>query len=78
MTRVLATHGKVAESQVLTVNAQLANDKLASVKTANTLRLSMINLLQLLELRDTAGFDIVPVALDTLIGSICFAKITIP
>ena len=45
MTRVLATHGKVA---------------------ANTLRLSMINLLQLLELRDTAGFDIVPVALDTL------------
>ena len=66
MTRVLATHGKVAESQVLTVKAQLANDELASVKAANTLRLSMINLLQLLELRDTAGFDIVPVALDTL------------
>lgn len=66
MTRVLVTHGKVAESQVLTVKAQLANDELASVKAANTLRLSMINLLQLLELRDTAGFDIVPVALDTL------------
>ena len=30
MTKVLAEHGKVAESQVLTVRAQLANDELTS------------------------------------------------
>ena len=58
MTKVLAEYGKVAESQVLTVRAQLANDELTFIKAENALRLSFVDLIQLLELRDTADFDI--------------------
>lgn len=50
VTRILATHGKVPESQVLDVQAQLSNDELSATKADNTLRLSWVDLAQLLEI----------------------------
>ena len=67
MTKVLAEHGKVAESQVLTVRAQLANDELTFIKAENALRLSFVDLIQLLELRDTVDFDIAVIKIDTVL-----------
>ncbi len=66
MTRLLAEHGKVAESQILDVKAQLADDELAAVKAENTLRLSVVELVQLLELHDADSFDIATIELDTI------------
>lgn len=66
MTKILAGHGKVPEAQVLDVKAQLADDELAAVKAENRLRLSVVELVQLLELHDTDSFDIATIELDTI------------
>ena len=66
MTKVLAEHGKVAESQVLDVRAQLADDELTVVKAENTLRLSIVDLAQLLELKYLDDFDIITIEIDTV------------
>lgn len=36
VTRILVSHGKVAESQILDIEAQLANDELSATKAKNT------------------------------------------
>ena len=64
-TRILASHGKVPESQVLDIQAQLSNDKLSATNANNKLRLSTVDLIQLLELDvhiDT--FSIAPIEID--------------
>lgn len=57
-TRELVNHGKTAESQLLDVEAQVANDELALTKAENNLRLSLLELSQLLELPTLQSFDI--------------------
>jgi outer membrane protein len=64
VTQTLALHGKVPESQVYDVQAQLANDELNVTKAQNTLRLSVVDLVQLLEIKEVGGFDIVTVQED--------------
>lgn len=61
ITEILTTHGKVASSQVFDVQAQRANDELNATKAQNTLRLSVVDLIQLLELKDIEAFDIEPI-----------------
>ena len=58
ITQTLAAHGKVASSQVYDVQAQLANDELSVTKAQSTLKLSVVDLVQLLELEDVESFDI--------------------
>ncbi len=58
VTRILVSHGKVAESQILDIEAQLANDELSATKAKNTLRLSMVDLIQLLEIDQPETFDV--------------------
>lgn len=58
VTETLATHGKVASSQVYDVQAQVANDELNVTKARNTWRLSMVDLIQLLEMKEFDTFDI--------------------
>lgn len=58
ITQELVKHGKVPESQLLDVEAQVANDELTLTKARNTLRLSLLELSQLLELPDIKDFNI--------------------
>lgn len=58
ITESLASHGKIAFSQVFDVQAQSAVDELNATKAQNTLRLSIVDLIQLLELDDVDVFDI--------------------
>lgn len=58
ITQTLASHGKVASSQVYDVQAQVANDELTVTKTQNALRLSVVDLIQLLEMEAFDTFDI--------------------
>lgn len=61
ITETLAIHGKVASSQVYDVQAQRANDELNATKAQNTLRLAMVDLIQLLELKEVNTFGVAPV-----------------
>ncbi|MDR0891938.1 MAG: TolC family protein [Mediterranea sp.] len=65
-THHLVDHGKAPESQLLDVQAQLADDELAATQARNSLRMSVVNLSQLLELEGVETFDVVPVR-DTLL-----------
>jgi Outer membrane protein len=58
VTKTLASHGKIASSQVYDVQAQVANDELNATKAQNSLRLSIVDLIQLLEMEDVETFDI--------------------
>jgi len=58
LTRELVGHGKVPESQLLDVEAQVANDELTLTKARHSLRLSLLELSQLLELPSPEPFDI--------------------
>ncbi len=67
VTRILVSYGKVAESQILDIEAQLANDELSATKANNTLRLSRLDLIQLLELDQPETFDIMQVDTDEIL-----------
>jgi outer membrane protein len=58
VTKTLASHGKIASSQVYDAQAQVANDELNATKAQNSLRLSIVDLIQLLEMEDVDVFDI--------------------
>ena len=58
VTKMLASHGKIPSSQIYDVQAQVANDELNATKAQNTLRLSIVELAQLLEIEDIGTFDI--------------------
>ncbi|MDR2969270.1 MAG: TolC family protein [Tannerellaceae bacterium] len=58
MTQVLVNHGKAPGSQLLEAQAQVSNDELHAVQAYNTLRLSIVDLIQLMELKHSDNFDI--------------------
>ena len=50
-TRILIENGKVPQSQLYDVKAQLADDELVATEARNSLRLSFLDLMQLMELK---------------------------
>jgi outer membrane protein TolC len=67
VTLILIEHGKAPESQLLEVQAQVSNDELRFVQAQNALRLSMIDLIQLMEWKEIEEFDILPVQADSIL-----------
>ncbi|MDH6313079.1 outer membrane protein [Parabacteroides sp. PFB2-10] len=57
-TTFLIENGKSPKSDLFDIRAQLANDKLVATEAKNTLRLSYLDLLQIMELRDFEQFDV--------------------
>lgn len=66
MTQILVNNGKAPGSQLLEVQAQVSNDELQEVQAYNTLRLSIIDLIQLMELKHSGNFDIAPIQTDSI------------
>ncbi len=60
-TQFLIENGKIPHSQLYDVQAQLADDELAVTEAVNTLRLSKLELMQLMELNNTDSFRIAPI-----------------
>jgi outer membrane protein len=58
VTGILVSNGKVAGSQVYDVQAQAADDELNVTRAENALRLSIVDIAQLLEIDDVESFDI--------------------
>lgn len=67
-TKLLIENGKAAQSQVYDIKAQLADDELKATEAKNSLRLSFLDLAQLMELKGFDTFDI-----DSMGGSIAIA-----
>lgn len=57
-TLLLIENGKAPQSQLYDVKAQLADDELTATEAKNSLRLSFLDLIQLMELQDHEEFDI--------------------
>jgi outer membrane protein len=55
----MASLGKIPEGQVYETRAQLAQDKLSATQSLSNLQLSLLDLSQLLDLKDWSNFDIV-------------------
>lgn len=62
-TRLLIENGRAAESMLYDVKAQLADDELTETEARNSLRLSMLDLAQLMELQEGEAFEV-----DTIAG----------
>ncbi len=60
--------GKVPEVDVIQARSQVANAEVDTVNASNNLRLALVDLAQALELTDTRGFDILPLAADEAEG----------
>lgn len=67
-TEILVESGKVAQSQLYDIKAQLAKDELNVTTAKNALELSLLDLSQALNLRDTEGFDIAEPDLSDIIS----------
>ena len=57
-TRILIENGKVPQSQLYDIKAQLADDELVATEARNSLRLSFLDLMQLMELKGEEYFDV--------------------
>nr|WP_302829610.1 TolC family protein [uncultured Bacteroides sp.] len=57
-TKLLIENGKAAQSQLYDVRAQLADDELTATESKNSLRLALLDLMQLMELPGNGRFDI--------------------
>lgn len=57
-TLLLIENGKAPESQLYDIKAQLADDELTATEAENSLRLSVLELMQLMELQGCADFDV--------------------
>lgn len=57
-TLLLIENGKAPESQLYDIKAQLADDELTETEAKNSLRLSVLELMQLMELEGCADFDV--------------------
>ena len=57
-TRILIENRKVPQSQLYDVKAQLADDELVATEARNSLRLSFLDLMQLMELKGEEYFDV--------------------
>jgi outer membrane protein len=62
----LASYGKIPEGQVYEAKAQLAKDKQSATESQNTLKLSLLDLSQLLELKEWNNFDVAQPSIDIL------------
>jgi len=60
----MATYGKIPEGQVYEVKAQLSKDKLNETESQSTLSMSLLDLSQLLDLKEWSNFDIVTPTID--------------
>lgn len=67
-TLLLIENGRAAQSQLYEVRAQLADDELAETEARNSLKLAMLELAQLMELKEYEQFDI-----DSLDGNMAMA-----
>lgn len=72
-TKILIDNGKAAESQLYDVRAQLADDELTATEARNSLRLSFLELVQLMELDEYEDFDV-----DSMNGDIVIADTLSP
>jgi outer membrane protein len=68
-THTLVEAGKVPESQLFDIKAQLAKDELNVTNAQNDLALSLLNLSQALNIRDAGSFDISEPVLGDVIGN---------
>lgn len=57
-TQILIENGKAPQSQLYDVKAQLADDELAATEAGNSLRLSFLDLMQLMEWKNDEYFDV--------------------
>lgn len=57
-TKLLIENGKVSQSQLYDVKAQLADDELAATEAGNSLHMSALELMQLMELKGMEEFDV--------------------
>lgn len=55
---IMASYGKIPEGQVFEARAQLARDKYSALESKSTLQLSVLELAQMLELKEWSNFDI--------------------
>ena len=60
----MASLGKIPQGQVYEAKAQLAKDKFSATESQSNLQLSLLDLSQLLDLKEWSGFDIVEPAID--------------
>jgi outer membrane protein len=66
-TKVLVEESKVSISQLYDIEAQLANEQVALVQAKNTLKLSLLDLAQSLELEQSIDFDVYASETDNII-----------
>jgi outer membrane protein len=64
-TRSLVEAEKVPESQLFDIEAQVANDRVSVISADNTLKLSLLDLAQNLELERSTDFDIIAPEIDS-------------
>lgn len=57
-TKLLIENGRAAESQLYDIKAQLADDELTATEAKNSLRLALLDLAQLMELKGYDTFDV--------------------
>lgn len=55
---IMASYGKIPEGQVFEARAQLAKDKYNALECKSTLQLSLLELAQMLELKEWSNFDV--------------------
>ncbi|WP_300698126.1 TolC family protein [Bacteroides sp.] len=72
-TKLLIDNGKISQSQLYDVRAQLADDELVATEAKNSLRMSVLELMQLMELKGMEGFDV-----DSVNGSLLPADSLMP
>jgi outer membrane protein len=65
--QTLLEAGKIPEIDMLEANSQLAQDEYNAAQTANDIKLALLDLAQLLELKDIEGFDISPLKTNEMI-----------
>jgi len=65
-TRILIENRKVPQSQLYDVKAQLADDELVATEARNSLRLSFLDLMQLMELKGEEYFDVDSVSMESV------------
>lgn len=62
--RTLVDEGKVAEANLYDAEAQQAQDSLQVITAENEVRVALVNLANLLQLRSVEGFDVAPIGDD--------------
>jgi outer membrane protein len=61
---IMASYGKIPEGQVFEARSQLAKDKYSAIECKSSLQLSLLELAQMLELKEWSNFDILVPEID--------------